>query len=49
MNKKIIEESNKATLEDIMVRYADPTYKYEALQVVHMKYPIKLKYWFKYK
>ncbi len=32
-----------------MVRYADPTYKYEELPVVHMEYPIKLKYWFKYK
>jgi hypothetical protein len=30
-----------------MLRFADPTYKYEPLPVVHMEYPIKLKYWFK--
>ena len=44
MHKKVIEERNKASQEERMVRFSDPTYKYEALPHVHMEYPIKLKY-----
>lgn len=43
MHKKIIEERNKATQEEKMTRYADPSYKYQPLPEVHTQYPLSLK------
>ena len=35
MHKKIIEERNKVSQEERMMRFADPSYKYQALPEVH--------------
>ena len=32
-----------------MTRFADKTYKYEPLPVVHLENPLRLKYWMEYK